>query len=128
MAAGGVNGPFWRGLLAALVGFFVLIAGAALVIDAATSAITSRNRAFVLASLLAAVIAGFAGARFAFRAPRRARYAAAILGPTVISLVFAITSTADDQSARWLALVFSIAGSALGAVLQERVATAARRR
>jgi FtsH-binding integral membrane protein len=116
------------GLLAAAATFLVLLAIAAPLTDSATDTLESSNRSWLVACVLAGLIAGFLGDRVARSAPSGARYAAAIGGPAALALLFALTTSAADQSGVWAAFVLSIGAAALGAFGRERVASAQRRR
>jgi hypothetical protein len=109
-----------RGALIAPALYFVLIAIAAALVTAGTGTLDSRAAAWVAANLACGLAAGFAGARFA-RAPKALRYAAAITGPALLALVFALTTDARDQSGVWLAFAASVAGAAAGAALREAI-------
>jgi hypothetical protein len=113
--------------LAALAVYFVLIAAAAVIVTSGTATLDTRNGAWVAANLACGLVAGFAGARAAAGAPRILRYAAAVTGPALLALVFALTTDARDESGLWLAFVASVAGAAAGAALRDAVARASRR-
>ena len=120
---------FWLGLVAAAGAFFVLAFAGAVITDSATDTLEQTNGAWVLACGIAGLIAGVVGDRFARAAPAAAsRYAAAVAGPAAITLLFALTTTAQDPAGPWLALVAAVAAAALGAVACEQLATAQRRR
>jgi hypothetical protein len=107
--------------LLALAVYFVLIALAAVVVTSGTATLDSRNGAWVAANLVCGLVAGFAGARAAVGAPRAVRYVAALLGPSLLALVFALTTDARDESGLWLVFVASVAGAAAGAALRDAV-------
>jgi len=118
-----------RLLIAALVAlavYFVLIALAAVIVTSGTATLDTRNGMWVAANLVCGLAAGFAGARAAAGAPRALRFAAALVGPSLLALVFALTTDARDESGLWLAFVASVAGAAAGAALRDAVATAIR--
>jgi hypothetical protein len=118
-----------RVLIAALVAlavYFVLIALAAVVVTSGTATLDTRNGAWVAANLVCGLVAGFAGARAAAGAPRAVRYTVALLGPTLLALVFALTTDARDESGLWLAFLATVAGAAAGAALRDAVANAYR--
>jgi hypothetical protein len=55
----------------------------------------------------------FLGDRIARTTPARpVRYAAAVTGPALLALLFALTTTAQDEEGPWLALAISIAAAA----------------
>ena len=105
--------------LLALAVYFVLIVLAAVVVTSGTATVDTRNGAWVAANLVCGLVAGFAGARAAVGAPRLLRYLAALLGPSLLALVFALTTDARDESGLWLAFAASVAGAAAGAALRE---------
>ncbi len=108
--------------LLALALYFVLIALAAVIVTSGTTTLDTRNGAWVAANLVCGLVAGFAGARAATGAPRAVRYAAALAGPSLLALAFALTTDARDASGLWLACVASVAGAAAGAALREALA------
>jgi len=110
-----------RGALIAPAVYFVLIALAAVLVTAGTGTLDSRASAWVAANLACGLVAGFAGARFAARAPKPLRYAAAITGPALLALVFALTTDARDESGVWLAFAASVAGASAGAALRDAI-------
>jgi hypothetical protein len=119
-----------RALLAALVAlavYFVLIALAAVLVTSGTATLDTRNGVWVAANLACGLVAGFLGARAAAGAPRALRYVAALLGPSLLALVFALTTDARDETGLWLAFLASVAGAAAGAAVRDAVATAGRR-
>jgi len=97
-------------------------------VTAGTGTVDSRATAWELACAVAGVVAGFAGARVAVAAPRALRYAAAILGPLLLALLFALTTSARDESGLWIAFCLTVAGAAVGAGLRDAAGTAQRRR
>lgn len=105
--------------LIALLVYFVLIALAAVIVTSGTATLDTRNGAWVAANLVCGLMAGFAGARAAVGAPRVPRFAAALLGPSLLALVFALTTDARDESGLWLAFLASVAGAAAGAALRD---------
>lgn len=118
-----------RLLIAALVAlavYFVLIALAAVIVTSGTATLDTRNGMWVAANLVCGLVAGFAGARAAAGAPRALRFAAALVGPSLLALLFALTTDARDESGLWLAFAASVAGAAAGAALRDAVATAIR--
>ncbi len=120
---------FWLGLLVATVTFIVLLFVAARVTDSATETVDASNRSWLVSCALAGLVAGFLGDRVARAAPARAvRYAAAILGPALLALLFALTTDPAEKAGPWFALAISIAAAALGAAARERLAAAQRRR
>ena len=106
-----------RAALLALAIYFILIALAAAIVTSGTQTLDSRAGAWVAANLVCGLVAGFAGARFAGRSPRWARYVAAVSGPALLALVFAVTTDARDESGVWLAFAASVGGAAAGAAL-----------
>jgi hypothetical protein len=119
-----------RVLIAALVAlavYFVLIALCAMLVTSGTATLDTRNGVWVAANLACGLVAGFAGARAAAGAPRPLRYAAALLGPALLALVFALTTDARDETGLWLAFFASVAGAFAGAAARDAVATATRR-
>jgi uncharacterized membrane protein YeaQ/YmgE (transglycosylase-associated protein family) len=78
--------------------------------------------------VLAGLVAGFLGDRIARSAPLAARYAAGVVGPALLALVFALTSTATDEAGIWASFALSVVGAVLGATARERLAGAQRRR
>jgi hypothetical protein len=118
-----------RALTGAAVGlavYFVLLVIASAAVGSADS-VHARNVGWVLASAVAGLLAGFAGDRATLAAERSTRYAAGIAGPALVSLVFAVTSTAASQSARWGALAVTVVAAALGAGLRETLGGTQRR-
>jgi len=118
-----------RVLIAALVAlavYFVLIALAAVIVTSGTATLDTRNGMWVAANLVCGLVAGFAGARAAAGAPQLLRYAAALAGPSVLALVFALTTDARDETGLWLAFIASVAGAAAGAAVRDTVARASR--
>ncbi len=113
--------------LLALAVYFILIVLGAAIVTAGTGTLDSREGAWVAANLVCGLVAGFAGARAAAGAPRAARYAAALAGPCLLALVFALTTDARDESGLWLAFAASVAGAAAGAALRDALAVATRR-
>ena len=105
----------------------MLIALGAVVVTSGTATVDSRTTAWVLVNLACGLVAGFAGARAAVGAALPARYAAAVAGPGLLALVFALTTDARDASGLWLAFAASVAGAAAGAALRDAVAVASRR-
>ena len=103
-----------RPALIALALYFVLIALAAAIVTAGTGTLDSRAAAWVAANLVCGLVAGFAGAHAAGRAPRAVRYIAALAGPSLLALVFALTTDARDESGLWLAFLATVAGAAAG--------------
>ena len=83
--------------LLALAVYFVLIALGAVVVTSGTATVDSRTTAWVLVNLACGLVAGFAGARAAAGAALPARYAAALAGPGLLALVFALTTGARDD-------------------------------
>ena len=113
-----------RVLIAALVAlavYFVLIALSAVIVTSGTATLDTRNGAWVAANLVCGLVAGFAGAHAAVGAPRTVRYVAALLGPSLLALLFALTTDARDESGLWLAFAASVAGAAAGAVAHDAV-------
>jgi hypothetical protein len=121
-----MRGMLMAALLALSV-YFVLIALAAVVVTSGTATLDARDGAWVAANLVCGLVAGFAGARAAAGAPRVARYGVALLGPSLLALVFALTTDARDESGLWLAFLATVAGAAAGAALHDAVARAGRR-
>jgi len=119
---------FGLGSFSAAGVFFVLAFVAAQLAEAATDTTAAADRVWLLACGVAGFLAGFGGARLARAAPLAARYAAAIAGPALLALVFALTSTAQDEAGPWFALAITIGAAALGAFARERIAAAQRRR
>jgi hypothetical protein len=116
------------GALVALAVFFVLIAIGASAVTAGTETLDSRATAWELVCLACGLVAGFAGSRAALGAPRPLRYGAALLGPALLALVFALTTGARDADGLWIAFVATVVGAAGGAMLREALARAQRRR
>jgi hypothetical protein len=111
--------------LGVLVGFgvyFALIVIGAVGVTSGTGTVDSRATAWELVSFVAGLVAGFLAARAAARAPRPVRLVAALAGPSVIALVFALTTTARDESALWIAFGASVIGAAAGAAARETAA------
>jgi hypothetical protein len=120
---------FWLGLVSATALFLVLAVIAAQLSESATETVAAANRLWLVSCALAGVVAGFTGARIARSAPAvAARYAAAVTGPALLALVFALTTTAEDRAGVWAALAITAATAALGAYARERIAAAQRRR
>lgn len=107
--------------LLALAVYFMLIALAAAIVTLGTATLDTRTGAWVAANLVCGLVAGFAGARAAIGAPRALRYVAALTGPSLLALVFALTTDARDESGLWLAFAASVAGAAAGAALRDAV-------
>ncbi len=105
--------------LLALAVYFVLIALAAVIVTSGTATLDARTGTWVAANLVCGLVAGFAGARAAIGARRAVRYVAAVLGPSLLALVFALTTDARDESGLWLAFAASVAGATAGAALRE---------
>ncbi|HWK27468.1 MAG TPA: hypothetical protein VNS09_12950 [Solirubrobacter sp.] len=112
-----------RGLLVSAAVFLALAFLGGALTDADT--LEATNRGWLAVCLVAGGLAGFAGNRVA-RASRRARYAAAVLGPAALALAFAATTSAAEPAGPWIALAVTVAAAALGAFTRERVAAAAR--
>jgi energy-coupling factor transporter transmembrane protein EcfT len=120
---------FWLGLVVATVTFLVLLFVAARVTESATDTVDGSNRSWLVACAIAGMIAGFLGDRVARAAPALAvRYAAAVLGPALLALLFALTTDPADPAGPWFALAISIAAATLGATARERLPSAQRRR
>jgi FtsH-binding integral membrane protein len=115
------------GALVALGAFFGLVALGAVAATAGTGTLDGRATAWELVCLVAGLVAGFAGSRAAAAAPRPARYAAAIAGPALLALVFALTTDARDADRLWIAFLAAVAGAAAGAALREALGAAQRR-
>ena len=116
------------GLGVATVVFLALLFVAARITDSATDTLEATNRSWLVACALAGLVAGFVGDRAARRSPVVfARYAAAVVGPALLSLLFALTTSAQDEAGLWVALALSVAGAGLGAFTRERIAAQRRR-
>jgi hypothetical protein len=111
------------GLLVGFAVYFVVVAVGAVGVTAGTGTIDSRATAWELVSFGAGVVAGFAAARAAAGAPRAVRVIVALAGPTAIALVFALTTTARDESGLWIAFGASVIGAVAGAAARETAAT-----
>jgi hypothetical protein len=116
------------GALAALVVYFVLAAVGAAVVTAGTGTVDGRATAWELACAVAGLLAGFAGARVAVASARPLRYLAAVAGPALLALLFALTTDARDETGLWVALLATVLGAALGAGLRDAAGAAQRRR
>jgi hypothetical protein len=111
------------GVLAGFAVYFLLIAIGAVAVTSGTGTVDSRATAWELVSFVAGLVAGFAAARAAARAPRPVRFVAALSGPPAIALVFALTTTARDESGLWIAFGATVLGAVAGAAMRETVAT-----
>src|SRR5262249_54491366 len=79
---------------------------------------------WVAANLVAGFVAGFAASRACVGAPAWARYSAAVLGPSLLSLAFTLTT--HTHGAVWLAAVATGGGSGLGCAVRDAVGRAGR--
>ncbi len=124
-----VTRAFWLGLLVATVTFLVLLFIAARVIDSSTDTVDASNKSWLFSCAIAGLIAGFLGDRVARAAPALAvRYTAAILGPALLALLFALTTDPAEPAGPWFALAISIAAARSAPPPASSLAGAQRRR